>query len=144
MARGQNTRLRVCGNDFNERGSKMLMTTEEIQHDFFRWLDDDQPLLTLPHYQTALTNSAEPLPERLCESIGVPIGSSIGHALRCMIPLFIDGQECRMETIVHFDSEERSLHWWNATKDVQRWSLEHQPNGGAKLSIAGAPEDISS
>ena len=120
---------------------QMTLTIDGILEDFCRWLDDEESMLSLPDFQTCLAESSERLPDHYCDEIGIPIGSTVGHAIRSMIPFFIDGQEHRFGTTMNFRSEEDSLHWWRATDGMQRWSIEFSPSKGMwRLEIAAAPE----
>lgn len=104
---------------------KTTLTNHQITQELFRWLGGQATQLGLPHFQAALAESEEELPTQFCRDIGIPDHSTVGHAVRCLVPLFIDGVEHRFRAPIPFRDEDESLRWWRATEGTERWDIKH-------------------
>jgi hypothetical protein len=93
---------------------------------------------SLAALQADLAEMPEKLPDDVCQKLGLPSGSSYGHAARTMIIVRDqDGVEGRLNTIIKFDSEDASLAWWREHKDdPDRVRLAHVRDGSWQLDIA--------
>ncbi len=114
------------------------MTTADIEQMFLDWLRDRPVLLNLIHFQQSIAESETTLPEVDCTANGFPVGTTIGHAVRCSIALFDqNGVEHRLDTRIRFGSETDSLRWWRNNRDnPDRVRLTHHEDGSWCLHIA--------
>jgi hypothetical protein len=108
----------------------MIVTGGELRDCFFDWVRDGRrPRFRIAEIQAALAEMPDVLPEDICEALGHPSGTSIGHAARCLIVVRQHGKEFRIEPGIGFASEEQSMEWWqrnqhNPERVVVEWTGE--------------------
>jgi hypothetical protein len=107
---------------------------------FLDWLDGSERSIPVSDYQQALAESTTPLPHRHCAELGVPAGSTIGHAVRSLVPLYCEqtGTEYLLSTGLQFSSDDESLAWWRRHRDSpDRVTLTPNDDGTWRLTVAG-------
>jgi hypothetical protein len=105
------------------------VTGEELRQSFYDWIRDGRrPRFRITDIQPTLAEMADQMPDDVCRALEFAPGTSVGHAARSLIVVFHtqEGREYRISPMIGFESEERSLEWWQRNKDnpervVVRW-----------------------
>jgi hypothetical protein len=97
----------------------MLVTGEELRQCFYDWIRGGRrPRFRFADIQPALAEMTDTMPDDLCRELAFALGTSVGHAARCLIVVGTrDGKEHRIVPTIGFESEEQSMEWWQRNKD---------------------------
>jgi hypothetical protein len=114
------------------------MTTPDVEGMFLSWLRGEPVPLNFSQLQPAVAESEAELAEDDCTHLGLPRGTTVGHAARTTLVAYSEGVEYRLTTRIAFGSESESLRWWRTNRDnPDRVRLRHV--GGGQWSREVAP-----